>query len=157
MKVSRLAALIILVTACSAEAAAQDEVIKIDTTLVSVPVVVSDRQGRYVRDLKATDFTVFKDGVQQKIEFFASTDEPINVALLIDTSHSTHPVIDDIKRAAERFLKLLGPRDKAAVVSFDNSTTVLSHFTSDIGRLKEAVKQAEIPERAGTTLRDAVY
>jgi VWFA-related protein len=156
MKLSRLPALIVI-AACSVAAAAQDEVIKVDTTLVSVPVVVSDRQGRYVRDLKATDFTVFKDGVQQKIEFFASTDEPINVALLIDTSHSTHPVIDDIKRAAERFLKLLGPRDKAAVVSFDNSTTVLSHFTSDIGRLKEAVKQAEIPERAGTTLRDAVY
>jgi Ca-activated chloride channel family protein len=157
MKINRLAALIVVVAACSEAAAPQDEVIKVDTTLVSVPVVVSDRQGRYVPGLKASDFVVFSDGAQQKIEFFASTEERINVALLIDTSHSTEPVIDEIKRAAERFVKLLRPGDKAAIVSFDHSTTVLSHFTSDIGRLNDAINRAEIPRPAGTTLRDAVY
>jgi len=157
MIVTKILVLSALVVVCAGALIAQDEVIKVNTTLVSVPVVVSDRQGRYVPNLKATDFTVYKDGAQQKIEFFASTEEPINVALLIDTSHSTEPVIDDIKEAAVRFVKLLGPRDKAAIVSFDYATHVLSHFTSDPKRLNEAIKQADIPGPFGTTLRDAVY
>src|SRR5262245_49357830 len=157
MKIHSAIVALVLISASVGQVRAQEEVIKVDTTLVTVPVVVSDRQGRYVPGLKASDFTVFKDGVQQKIEFFASTEERINVALLIDTSHSTEPVIDDIKRAAERFVKLLRQGDKAAIVSFDHSTTVLSHFTSDVGRLNDAINRAEIPRPAGTTLRDAVY
>jgi VWFA-related protein len=157
MNFSKIAVLFVSISACVGAVSAQNDVIKVDTTLVSVPVVVSDRDGRYLPGLKAADFTLFKDGVQQKIEFFASTEEPINVALLIDTSHSTEPVIDDIRQAAERFVKLLGPQDKAAIVSFDYATHVLSHFTTDSKRLKEAIKQAEIPGPFGTTLRDAVY
>ena len=157
MDFTRKAVVFSLIAVGFSVARAQDEVIKVDTTLVSVPVVVSDRQGRYVPGLKATDFAVFSDGAQQKIEFFASTEERLNVALLIDTSHSTQPVIDDIKRAAERFVKLLRPGDKAAIVSFDHSTTILSHLTSDVGRLNDAINRAEIPRPAGTTLRDAVY
>src|SRR4030095_11002626 len=146
MNINGLAVVFVLLAACVGLAGAQDEIIKVDTTLVRVPVVVSDRQGRYVPGLKVSDFTVFRDGVQQKIDFFAATEEPINVALLVDTSHSTEPVIDDIKLAAERFIRLLRPRDKAAVVSFDRSTNILSHFTSDIARLNDAIKRAEIPE-----------
>ena len=157
MNTSRIAFAFVLIAASIVSILAQDEIIKVNTTLVRVPVVVSDRQGRYVPSLKASDFTVFRDGVQQKIDFFAATEEPINVALLIDTSHSTESVIDDIKLAAERFIRLLRPRDKAAVVSFDRSTNILSHFTSDIGRLNDAIKRAEIPEPFGTTLRDAIY
>ena len=136
---------------------AQEEVIKVNTTLVSVPVIVSDRQGRYIPGLKSSDFSLFSDGTQRNIDFFASTEETINVALLIDTSHSTQPVIDDIKSAAKRFVKLLRPTDKAAVISFDYSVNVLSHFTSDPEKLNKAIHRAEIPEPFGTTLRDAVY
>jgi VWFA-related protein len=138
------------------ELSAQDEIIKVNTTLVSVPVIVRDRDGRYIPDLKAADFSMLRDGQNQKIDFFASSEEPINVAVLIDTSHSTAPVLDDIKKAADRFVKLLGPRDKAAIVSFDFDTHVLSPLTSDASRLKNAIRDAEIPKMFGTTLRDAV-
>src|SRR5215831_8889184 len=114
MNLSRKVVFLALFAVCATAAIAQDEVIKINTTLVSVPVIVSDRQGRYVADLKPSDFTLQRDGANQKIDFFASVEEPINVAVLIDTGHSTEPVIDDIKKAAERFVKLLGPRDRAA-------------------------------------------
>lgn len=139
-----------------AQTAAPDDVIKVETTLVSVPVIVSDRQGRYVPNLKAADFAVYQDGVKQNIEFFAATDEPLTVALLIDTSHSTRDVLDDIKDSAVNFLNLLQPRDKAMVVSFDFQTRVLSSLTADRDQLKRAVENAEIGEYAGTTLRDAV-
>ena len=54
---------------------AQEEVIKVNTTLVSVPVIVSDRQGRYIPGLKSSDFSLFSDGTQRNIDFFASTEE----------------------------------------------------------------------------------
>jgi VWFA-related protein len=139
-----------------AQDAGKDETIKVETRLVSIPTVVSDRSGRYIPNLTGADFTVFQDGVAQKIEFFAATEEPINVALLIDTSHSTHGVLGDIKDSAKSFIKLLSPADKAMIVSFDYDVHILSQLTSDQEQLKKAIKNAEIPEDIGTMMRDAV-
>ena len=139
-----------------AQDAGKDETIKVETRLVSIPTVVSDRNGRYIPNLIQTDFTVFQDGVAQKIEFFAATEEPINVALLIDTSHSTHGVLGDIKDSAKSFIKLLAPAGKAMIVAFDYDVHILSPLTSDQEQLKKAIKNAEIPEDLGTMMRDAV-
>lgn len=139
------------------EKSANDDVIKIDTTLVSVPVIVSDRDGRYVPNLTATDFKLFQDGAEQKIDFFAATEEPLTVALLIDTSRSTQGVLGEIKDSAQNFIKLLQPRDRAMIVSFDYDTHILSPLTSNQEQLKRAIETAEIGEYVGTTLRDAVY
>ena len=133
------------------------ETIRIDTRLVSVPVIVSDRNGRYVPNLTAADFTVLQDGVPQQIEFFGAVEEPLTIALLIDTSHSTRPVLDDIKDSARSFIKLLTPKDRAMVVAFDYGVHVLSPLTSDQEQLKKAIKTAEIPDMFGTMLRDAAF
>ncbi|MEQ1607172.1 MAG: VWA domain-containing protein [Pyrinomonadaceae bacterium] len=134
------------------------DTIKIDTRLVSIPVIVSDRNGRYVPNLTAADFTVFQDGAQQNIDFFAAVEEPLTIALLIDTSQSTRPVLGDIKDSAKSFIKLLTPKDRAMVVTFDYATHILSGLTSDQRQLERAIKDAEIPDRIfGTTMRDAVY
>jgi VWFA-related protein len=134
-----------------------DDAIKIETKLVSVPTIVSDRNGRYIPNLIQADFSIFQDGVQQNVEFFAAAEEPINVALLIDTSQSTRPVLGDIKDSAKSFIKLLGPQDKAMIVSFDYDTHILSPLTGDQEQLRSAIKSAEIPHDFGTTLRDAVF
>src|SRR4051794_28047335 len=68
---------------------AEADPIELETTLVEVPVVVSEPGGRYVTDLKEPDFTISEDGRPQQVEFFASVDEPFNVALVVDTSGST--------------------------------------------------------------------
>lgn len=136
---------------------ATDDVIKIDTTLVSVPVIVSDRNGRYVPNLSENDFKLFQDGAEQKIDFFAATEEPLTVALLIDTSRSTQGVLGEIKDAAQNFVKLLQPRDRAMIVSFDYDTHLLTPLTSNHEQLKDAIEDADIGEFGGTTLRDAVY
>ncbi len=123
-----------------------------------MPVIVSDRNGRYVPNLTTADFTVFQDGSPQSIQFFAATEEPLTIGLLIDTSQSTRPVLDDIKDSARSFIKLLRPKDRAMVVSFDHDTHILCPLTSDPEVLKKAIKSAEIPDRLfGTTLRDAAY
>ncbi len=141
----------------SAQDNKDDEIIKVETRLVSVPVIVSDRDGRYVPGLTQKDFAILQNGVVQPIEFFGANDEPLTIALLIDTSHSTRPVLDDIKDAAKSFIKLLGLQDQAMIVSFDHGTHILSPLTGDQEKLRRAVKDAEIPDAIGTTLRDALF
>lgn len=137
---------------------AKDETVKVDTRLVSVPVIVSDRNGRYIPNLTQAEFSVFQDDKQQTIEFFAATEEPLTIALLIDTSQSTCGVLGDIKDSAISFIKLLTPKDRAMIVSFNREVEVLSSLTSDKEELKKAIKSAEIPDREfGTALRDAAY
>ena len=69
-----------------------EQTIKIETTLISVPVIVSDRENRYVRDLKVEAFRLFDNQVEQKIAFFDAGEEPLNVVLMLDTSFSTSGV-----------------------------------------------------------------
>ncbi len=135
----------------------KQETLKINTALVSVPVIVSDRQGRYISGLKVSDFTLYDNRTKQPIEFFADTEEPINVALLLDTSKSTTLVLDDIKKAAKDFVKQLRSQDRAIIVSFDFKETALCDLTSDRKTLEKAIGKARIGEIPGTKLRDAVY
>jgi Ca-activated chloride channel family protein len=146
----------IFVVQARAQEARQDEVIKINTNLVSVPVVVTDRQGRYISSLNAEDFTLYQDGVKQTISFFGAEEEPLNVALLLDSSRSALDAMEQIQDAAQDFIRLLQPADRAMVVSFDNNVSVLCPLTSDRKRLQNAVDQVDIGERIGTVMRDAV-
>lgn len=160
MKVAFSLILLLGLSTFGAEVRAQevrrDEAIRINTTLVSVPVVASDRQGRYLAGLKAEDFTLYQDGVKQTISYFGTEEEPLNVALLLDTSLSTRDVLGKIKDAAQDFIKLLQPADRAMVMSFDFEVNVLSPMTNDRKRLEKAIKQIEIGKRVGTVMRDAV-
>src|SRR5262245_14379286 len=82
----------------------EDEPIRLNTTLVQVPVVVSERGGRYVSDLMRDEFTIYEDGIKQNIELFGSVEEPFSVALLLDSSGSTQATLEQIKSAAMAFL-----------------------------------------------------
>ncbi len=132
------------------------DVIKIDSNLVSVPVIVSDRNGRYISGLAAERFTLFDNSTQQKISFFENAEEPLNIALLLDTSRSTQGVIDDIRKAAKNFLKELRPQDRALIVSFDYAVHRLCPLTGDRKTLENAIKHAEVGQYLGTMLNDAV-
>jgi Ca-activated chloride channel homolog len=142
----------------TAEAPKQDadEPIKLGSTLVSIPVIVSDRNGRYVSGLKSENFTLYKDGARQPIAFFTAEEEPIHVALLLDTSKSTRNVLGEIKERAKNFLKQLRTQDRAMVVSFDYQVQVLTALTADRKLLERAINKADIGEYVGTTLYDAV-
>jgi VWFA-related protein len=132
------------------------EVVRVDSNLVSVPVIVSDRQNRYVPGLKVGDFKLYDNSMEQQIAFFDAAEEPLNVALLLDTSRSTQGVLDDIKKAAKNFLKELRPQDRAMIVSFDFAIQRLSPLTNDRKVLEKAIKYAKVGENVGTTLNDAV-
>ncbi|RMG09309.1 MAG: VWA domain-containing protein [Acidobacteria bacterium] len=131
-----------------------DEVIRIETSLVMIPVTVFDRYGRFISGLRKEDFQIFEDGTPQKIEYFASVEQPFSVILLIDVSPSTRYKIDQIHDAAIAFTNYLRPDDKVKVVAFDSKVRVLSNFTSDRWELQRAIKKFSFGD--GTSLYEAV-
>jgi Ca-activated chloride channel family protein len=92
------------------EELSEGDVVRVDTALVTVPVSVLDRQGRFVPNLRREDFSVFENGIEQSIAYFEPAEKPFTVALVLDTSASTHFHLWEIKEAAIAFAKQLRPR-----------------------------------------------
>lgn len=143
-------------SAASADASPVDDadIIKVTTQLVSVPVRVMDRKGRFVAGLTKADFTVSEDGVKQDIELFSNENEPFTVALMLDMSYSTKFKISEIQAAAIEFINQLRPRDKVMVISFDGDVHVLCEATTDRKEIISAIKSTRIA--TGTSLYEAV-
>ncbi|HJU54944.1 MAG TPA: VWA domain-containing protein, partial [Pyrinomonadaceae bacterium] len=132
----------------------EGDVLKVNTSLVTVPVSVMDRNGKYIPDLGREDFHIFEEGVEQRITYFATVDQPFTVALVIDTSGSTDYSLDDIQKAAITFVNQLNPEDRVMVISFDVSIDVLCKPTNDRDELIKAIRRTHAG--GGTRLYDAV-
>lgn len=136
------------------EEVGEGDVVKIDTTLVSIPVSVMDRDGKFIPNLSQSDFHVWEDGVEQRVAYFASTEKPFTVALMIDTSGSTRFKLEEIQEAAIAFIEQLRTDDKVMVFSFSDRIRYLSPPTNDRYKLRDAIRQTE--PGSGTRLYDAV-
>jgi VWFA-related protein len=130
------------------------ETIKIDTNLVTVPVIASSRSGLYISDLRKEEFSLSEDGVAQQIAFLATVNAPFHLVLLLDTSASTEEKIGLIQRAAMAFVEQLSSADKVKVVSFDSEVRDLNEFTSDKSILRGVIQRTR--SGTGTRLYDAV-
>jgi VWFA-related protein len=130
------------------------DIIRVSTTLVTLPVSVLDRDGRYVPNLRKEDFRLWEEGVEQNVAFFSSVDKPFSVVLMLDTSGSTRSRLGDIQDAAITFVNQLRPDDEVMVVSFSDQVRVLAEFTKDRYRLQDAIRYTRPGD--GTRLYDAV-
>ncbi len=126
----------------------EDEVLRIDTKLIDVPVVVMDKDGKPLLNLKQSNFIVYEDGKKQEISDFAATTAPFEVALLLDTSGSTRSDLQLIQRAAANFIASLRPGDKVSIIGFRSdridgksttSSEILTPLTGDREKLKTAL------------------
>jgi VWFA-related protein len=135
---------------------AQDDIetVKIDTNLVTVPVIASSRSGKYIADLQKEEFKLSEDGVPQEIAFLATVNAPFHVVLMLDTSDSTRDKLPQIQRAAIAFLSQLGPRDRVKIISFDTKVRDWNEFTSDKAILRGAIEKTVSGE--GTRVYDAM-
>ncbi len=129
-----------------------DEVLRVDTQFIDVPIVVTDKSGKPVLNLKQNNFVIYENGKKQEISDFAATNAPFEVALLLDTSGSTRSDLSLIQRAAENFINSLRVGDKVSIIAFksskvDNKSTatseVLNALTDDRAKLKTALAQVK--------------
>jgi len=142
-------------TTTGTESDADDaEVIKVETDLVTIPIRVLDRRGRFVAGLRKENFRVYDEGVEQRITHFSSEKEPFTVALVLDMSYSSKFKVAEIQSAAVSFIDQLGPEDKVTVVSFDQEVHVLCRPTTDRNTIYKAIMSTRI--ETGTSLYDAV-
>lgn len=131
-----------------------DEVLKIDSSLVVLNAAVSDAKGVPVLGLKQKHFKVFEDGVEQKIDFFAAEEAPFAAVILIDTSGSMEQRLSMARSAAINFLDGLREDDMAAIYNFDSEVKLVQEFSqsTDI-----APATFDIKARGSTALYDAIF
>jgi len=126
-----------------------------DSTLVLIPVSVTDAANRYVLGLEKDNFRLLEDGAGQTIKYFSNEDTPLSVGLLVDTSGSIGGKLDTSRQAAKEFLKTLNTSDEAFLVEFSDQarlTVPLTQKTADIERQLNAESSAGL-----TALLDAVH
>ena len=147
----------------SAEEVDEGDVVRVETQLVTVPAVVTDRSGRPISSLKLENFIVLEDGKAQTLTNFATTEAPFEIALLLDTSGSTRQELGLIRDAANEFLSALRPGDRVAIVGFNNTkgangpmatVEVLSALTDKRVVLRNAI--ATLGTSNGTPFYDAL-
>ena len=104
----------------------ENDVVRVSTSLITIPAEVMDRSGRYIGHLNKDDFQVYENGVEQELAYFASVEQPFTVALLLDVSGSTQSRLQSIRSAANTFISRLRPNDRLLLVSFDGKIHVLT-------------------------------
>lgn len=131
-----------------------EDVVKFDTTIISIPVSVFERTGLYVPSLSQSNFQVFENGKEQEIAYFGSADKPFTAVLLLDVSGSTSLKIEQIQDGAIAFVRQMLPQDKVMVISFDSGVKTLLEYSSDKNALETAIRKLKFG--GGTSLYDAV-
>jgi Ca-activated chloride channel family protein len=146
----------VVLAACGATAlAAQTQRFRGGVELVSLNVTVTDPAGKYVTDLTQQDFEVYEDGARQALTFFSRTQQPISLALLLDTSASMEERMGITQEAAIGFARQLHKDDQAEVIDFDSQVRVLSPFTNDAAALEKAIRTTTA--NGSTSLYNALY
>jgi Ca-activated chloride channel homolog len=135
--------------------AAQGQRIRSGIELVSLSVTATDGQAKYVTDLTEEEFEVFEDGAKQKLTFFSKIQQPISLALLLDTSASMDERMGIAQEAAVGFAKQLHKDDQAEVIDFDSQVRVLAEFTNDAAALEKAIRSTT--PNGSTSLYNALY
>jgi Ca-activated chloride channel family protein len=148
-----VSASVALALAWGAAAVAQQR-LRVGVDLVSLNVTVSEG-GRYVTDLAEQEFEIFEDGVKQPLTFFSRVQQPIALAVLLDTSASMEEKLPIAQEAAIGFARRIRPGDAMSVIDFDSQVNILQPFTSDIAALEKAIRQTTV--NGSTSLYNAIY
>ncbi len=133
----------------------QTLVFRSGASLVALNVTVTDINKKLVTGLKPEEFAVYEDGVQQQVQFFESTNVPIDLIILLDTSASMSDKMDVVHAAASGFLKTLREGDRGAVVAFSDRVDVLQPLTDDRTALESAIESTRA--HGATALNNALY
>lgn len=134
---------------------AQEDAIRVDTDLVTIPTSVLDRNGRYLTSLEQGSFQIFENGIEQDVVFFESVNKPFTVFLLLDRSNSMTELMAALGEAANAFVSQLRPDDQVIAASFANDVEVLTKV-SKASSLGKGIRIRKHSGDTHTMLYDAV-
>jgi len=129
--------------------------IRVDTTLVLVPVAVTDPMSRFVTGLDKENFKVFEDKIEQEVSQFSSEDAPMSVGIVFDTSGSMGNKLQRSREAVKEFMKTANPQDEFFLIRFNDRPEMVSGFTADTEEIQSRLTFTEAKGR--TALLDGVY
>ena len=135
--------------------AESDDVIRIETDVTNLPFTATDKQRRFITDLRAEDIRVVEDGApQQLFTFQHETDRPLSIAFLIDVSASEERTLPQEKAAARSFIESIiqSNKDQAAIIPFTGSAFLEQPLTRDVLSIYRALQNVEVamPEYLGS-------
>ena len=130
--------------------------IRVNVNLVNVLVSVLDEHNRPAPDLPRDFFQLSEEGVLQKIDIFEpETSQPLDLALMIDSSLSAQKEMSFEQEAAAHFIRqVIRPGDRLSVYAFDQDISQLAPFSDSVSTLQAAVRK--IPPGSGTSIYDAI-
>lgn len=134
--------------------AQDDDVVRVDTSIVVVNAAISDTAGLPVGGLVRRQFTIFEDGVEQEIADFLTEETPFAAVILIDTSGSMENRVSLARGAAIKFVEGMRSEDVVAIYNFDSKVEMVSDFGSFRG-LNDRVY--DLRSKGMTKLNDAIY
>jgi Ca-activated chloride channel family protein len=143
-----------LAVVLSAGALAAQQRFRGGVDLVSLSVTVTDGN-RYIENLTQEDFEVYEDGVKQSLSFFSKTQQPIALAVLLDTSSSMEARLHTAQEAAIGFARRVRPDDVMEVIDFDSQVRILQEFSNDVSALEKAIRNTSA--NGSTSLYNAIY
>src|SRR5215471_9291358 len=131
-----------------------------ETINVRLPLAVVDKSGHFITNLKQSDFEIFEDKVQQKIESFVQESNlPLDVAILMDTSNSVRPKLKFEQDAAVSFLQtmLTSRSDRALFATFDSQVELHQDFTNRLELLTQAINKVKAQGRPKCMTRSTAF
>ncbi len=135
----------------------EKEAIKIDSFLVNLPLIVVDKQNNFVKGLSVEDFIIYSDYKRQNISVFETSEDPLQIVVMLDVSDSVKKYFKDIQKSAIDFVKVLRPKDKAILITFDCKLNILNEF-SDTQLVKSFINQkSNTHSSSGTCIYDSLY
>ena len=129
--------------------------IRVDTTLVLIPVAVTDPMSRFVTGLERENFKVFEDKVEQEIVQFSSEDASLSVGIVFDTSGSMGAKLQKSRQAVAQFMKTANPRDEFFLIQFSDRPEMVQDFTTQAEEIQNRLTFTQAKGR--TALLDAIY
>jgi VWFA-related protein len=129
--------------------------IRVDSTLVLIPVTVTDPMNRFVTGLEKENFKIFEDRKEQDLSQFSSEDAPLSVGVVFDCSGSMGHKLDKSRQAVAQFFKTANPEDEFFLVQFHDTAELIQPFTTNLEEIQNRLTFTQSKGR--TALLDAIY
>jgi VWFA-related protein len=131
---------------------------RVDVPIVNLNVnVLLDKTHQFVPGLKADQFLVVEDGVEQRVTSLHMTQTPITAVMLLEFASTSYAFVHDMQNASDSFFRTLRPDDYIAVVTYDMRTHILTDFTNNHDLIADALNSLMIPGFSETNEFDALY